>query len=253
MRRVAIGATACRSGRIDGSARSTSRVLARQHDRRVFAVSRRAMDGGCRKGAELWRRLKGQGFQGSLRVVSEWATRRRRARKVSNQQLQKVPSARTIARLMTVKRDHMNKADSVSVAAIQAGVPSLVEAHALIERFHAMIRKKEADQLDPWIAEASGSLVSSFATGVASPSRGPMFRSRLRSPNSNSSNARCTAAQNSTFFKPDCSALHESANRHRDCVRAKSRSRHTLDAGRSRRKLTRRHQDVTQIHCDIAP
>ena len=68
---------------------------------------------------------------------------------------------------MTVKRDHMNKADTVTVAAIQAGVPSLVEAHALIERFHAMIRKKEADQLDPWIAEASGSLVSSFATGVA--------------------------------------------------------------------------------------
>jgi len=27
--------------------------------------------------------------------------------------------------------------------------------------------QKEADQLDPWIAEASGSLVSSFATGVA--------------------------------------------------------------------------------------
>ena len=123
--------------------------------------------GGCRKGAELWRRLRGQGFHGSLRVVSEWATRRRRAQKVSNQPLQKVPSARTIARLMTVKRDHMNKADTVTVAAIQAGVPSLVEAHALIERFHAMIRKKEADQLDPWIAEASRSLVSSFATGVA--------------------------------------------------------------------------------------
>src|SRR5271165_1082807 len=34
---------------------------------------------GCRKGAELWRRLKEQGFRGSLRVVSEWATRRRRA------------------------------------------------------------------------------------------------------------------------------------------------------------------------------
>jgi hypothetical protein len=29
------------------------------------------------------------------------------------------------------------------------------------------IRKNEADQLDPWIAEVSGSLVSSFATGVA--------------------------------------------------------------------------------------
>ena len=36
---------------------------------------------GCRNGAELWRRLKGQGFRGSSRVVSEWATRRRRAEK----------------------------------------------------------------------------------------------------------------------------------------------------------------------------
>ncbi|MHC2623958.1 transposase [Bradyrhizobium huanghuaihaiense] len=34
---------------------------------------------GCRNGAELWRRLKGRGFRGSLRVISEWATRRRRA------------------------------------------------------------------------------------------------------------------------------------------------------------------------------
>ncbi|MEZ5670119.1 MAG: ISL3 family transposase [Alphaproteobacteria bacterium] len=34
---------------------------------------------GCRNGAELWRRLKRAGFKGSLRVVTEWATRRRRA------------------------------------------------------------------------------------------------------------------------------------------------------------------------------
>ena len=58
--------------------------------------------GGCRKGPELWRRLKEHGFHGSLRVVGERATRRRRAQKLANQQLQKVPSARTIARLMTV-------------------------------------------------------------------------------------------------------------------------------------------------------
>jgi transposase len=36
---------------------------------------------GCCSGADLWRRLKGQGFRGSLRVVTEWATRRRRAEK----------------------------------------------------------------------------------------------------------------------------------------------------------------------------
>jgi transposase len=31
---------------------------------------------GCRNGAELWRRLTARGFRGSLRVISEWATRR---------------------------------------------------------------------------------------------------------------------------------------------------------------------------------
>ena len=54
---------------------------------------------GCRNGAELWRRLKAQGFAGSLRVVTEWTTRRRRAEQVTDQQFRKVPSARTIARI----------------------------------------------------------------------------------------------------------------------------------------------------------
>jgi len=101
------------------------------------------------------------------RVVTEWATRRRRAEKASDQYLQKAPSARTIARLMTVARDHLSKADSVTVAAIESGVLALVEARALVERFHAMIRSKIEADLDPWIAEASASLLASFAAGIA--------------------------------------------------------------------------------------
>ena len=122
---------------------------------------------GCRNGAELWRRLKVQGFRGSLRVVNEWATRRRRAEKASERQLRNVPSARTIARLMTMARDHLSKLDSVTVAAIEAGVPELIDARRLIERFHAMIRQKEEEDLDPWIAAAGASLIASFAKGIA--------------------------------------------------------------------------------------
>ena len=40
---------------------------------------------GHRNGAELWRRLRDEGFRGSLRVVPEWATRRRRAEKAEGQ------------------------------------------------------------------------------------------------------------------------------------------------------------------------
>ena len=123
---------------------------------------------GCRNGAELWRRLKAQGFRGSSRVVSEWATRRRRAEKATDQNLHRVPSARTIARLMTTGRDRLSKTETVTIAAIEAGVPMLVEARQLVDRFHAMIRKRIASDLDPWLKAASESLVASFASGVSS-------------------------------------------------------------------------------------
>jgi transposase len=114
---------------------------------------------GCRNGAELWRRLKAHGFRGSLRVVGEWATRHRRAEKVSDQQLQRVPSSRSIARLMTTSRDHLSKADTLAVAAIEHSVPTLVEARTLMDRFHAIIRSKE-DPLDNWISSAVPSLIA---------------------------------------------------------------------------------------------
>jgi len=88
--------------------------------------------GGCRNGAELWRRLRGQGFKGSLRVVAEWATRRRRAETISRQQLQKVPAARTIAQLMATKRDHLTKAGTVTLAVIEQNVPMLADASRIL-------------------------------------------------------------------------------------------------------------------------
>ncbi len=46
---------------------------------------------GCRNGVELWRRLRNNGFRGSLRVVGEWATRRRHAERVGRETLRKTP------------------------------------------------------------------------------------------------------------------------------------------------------------------
>jgi transposase len=122
---------------------------------------------GCRNGAELWRRLKDQGFQGSLRVVSEWTTRRRRADQMQTQGLQKAPSARTLARLMGMGRDHLTKANTMTVAAVEAGVPGLADARNLVERFQAMIRTKAAAELDGWLEQAKASLIAPLARGVS--------------------------------------------------------------------------------------
>ena len=160
-----------------GHSRKLVRQVVRGERTDVFRVRQSSLDAhlplldelwgaGCRNGAELWRRLQAKGFRGSLRVVSEWATRRRRAERASDQQLHKVPSARTIARLMTTARDHLSKADSVTIAAIEAGAPMLVEARGLTDRFHALIRKRTASDLEPWLNDASTSLIASLASGI---------------------------------------------------------------------------------------
>ena len=98
-----------------GRSRKLVRQIVRGERTDVFRTRQSSLDrhlplldaqweAGCRNGAELWRRLRALGFAGSSRVVCEWATRRRRSETMTNAQLRRVPSARTIARLMTLKR-----------------------------------------------------------------------------------------------------------------------------------------------------
>jgi transposase len=120
---------------------------------------------GQRNGAQLWRDLKRRGFRGSLRVVGEWAGRRRRADKTEST-LGHAPAARTIARLLTMDRDYLTKAETMTVAAIESGVTLLVEARDVIAGFQDMIRRKATTELDAWIDRAKDGLVAAFANGV---------------------------------------------------------------------------------------
>lgn len=123
-------------------------------------------DAGKRSASALWRAMKARGFRGSLRIVSEWATRRRRAERTDASSLTRTPSARTIARLMTICRDDLTKAETISIAAIEAGVPALVETRELIADFHAMIKTKHVTSLLLWLDQTTQSLVASFGNGV---------------------------------------------------------------------------------------
>jgi transposase len=121
---------------------------------------------GWRNGSELWRSLKQRGFRGCLRVVSEWSGRRRRSERMDASAISRAPSARTIARLMTIGRDQLSKAETVTVAAIESGIQPLVEAREVVADFQAMIRRKAPAELDPWIERAKTSLVAALANGV---------------------------------------------------------------------------------------
>ena len=188
------GAPIKRIVRQTGYSRKLVRQVIRGERHDVFRTRQSSLDpylpwlddqwaAGCRTGAELWRRLKARGFRGSLRVVGEWTTRRRRSEKADLENLRRIPSARTIARLMTVGRDTLSKAETVTVAAVEAGVPTLVEARETIAQFHGMIRRKAAAELSPWIERARVSLVASFARGVTTDEAA--VRAAITSPWSN--------------------------------------------------------------------
>lgn len=180
-----------------GYSRGTVRQIIRGHRSDVFRVRQSSLEAhlplldqlwtsGQRNGAELWRQVKCRGFRGCSRVVGEWAARGRRSEQICDRQLQKVPSARTIARLMTTARDQLcsaairmrrissrlplnnqlTKADTITVTAIEAGVPALVQARNLVDRFQTMIRRKAKTELDPWIADAIDSVFASFANEI---------------------------------------------------------------------------------------
>ena len=124
-----------------------------------------AWEAGCRNGAELWRRLLARGFSGSLRVVSEWATRRRRDEAAATPR--RAPSARALARMMTVARDRLSRGDLAIVAAAEHAVPALVLARLLVDRFHRLMRQGDTAELDGWITDATQSPIASFGRDVA--------------------------------------------------------------------------------------
>ena len=84
---------------------------------------------------------------------------------------------------MTNGRDALSKADTITIAAIETGVPALVEAREIIACFHQMLRRKGEGALVPWIDRARKTLVASFANGVAKDE--PAVRAAIKSPWSN--------------------------------------------------------------------
>ena len=164
--------------RCTGHSRGTVRRVLRGQRAEVFRTRESSLEvhlpwldarwaAGARNGAALWRELRDIGFRGSLRVVAEWTTRRRRAEQVNIEGLTRVPSARTVARLMTMARDTLSRTQTVTVAAIEAAVPTLVQAREIVDAFHTLIRRKQEAALDGWLETAAASLLASFARGLA--------------------------------------------------------------------------------------
>ncbi|MCE6971078.1 transposase, partial [Cereibacter sphaeroides] len=110
--------------------------------------------------------MQAAGFRGSLRVVTDWATRRRRAETSRSALPARCPAARTIARAMTLRRHDLAREEALMVAAIEAKVPELATAAVLLDRFQRMVRKRSVEHLAEWLEAAATSPLASFARGI---------------------------------------------------------------------------------------
>lgn len=157
-----------------GQSRQCIRAIARGDQSEVFRPRASTLDGyldwlshewesGCRCGAELWRRLRARGYAGSLRVVTEWATRRRRDE--AAELPCRCPSSRVIARLLMLAPERLSRADLMLVTLIEAKLPCLGQVRDLVQRFHHMIRTGSSEDLDHWI-EGASTLLASFTRGI---------------------------------------------------------------------------------------
>lgn len=72
---------------------------------------------------------------------------------------------------MTTDRDHLSRADAVTVAAIEATVPGLITARDLVLRFQLILRAQHANELATWLYDAKGTLLTSFAAGIVADHR----------------------------------------------------------------------------------
>ncbi|WP_419826435.1 ISL3 family transposase [Sphingomonas sp.] len=161
-----------------GHSRGTVRKVLRGQRDEVFRTRESSLDpylprldeqwsSGVRNGAAIWRDLRNQGFRGSLRVVTEWMTRRRRTEVAVGHHITRVPSARTVARLMTAEPDALSRLQTITVAALEAGVPALVEAREVTAAFHRILRQKREGALEGWLEQARSGLLAPFANGLA--------------------------------------------------------------------------------------
>ena len=144
-------------GRRLGHSRKVVRAVLRGERTDVFRVRQSSLeaylpwldaqwDAGNRNATELWR---GRRRRASADRCASSGNGRRGGGARSRpdiERLQRVPSARTLARLLTTGRDRFTKAETLTVAMVEEGVPALVEAREVVGGFQAMVRATSAGQ-----------------------------------------------------------------------------------------------------------
>jgi transposase len=127
---------------------------------------------GCTNATRLWREIRDRGYPGRPKTVQEWVRHQLRrtdpapAGSASSATTWKVPTGRRAAWLVVADAGEIDDTEQKFVEALIAGSPELKSVIRLAREFRAMVRRKEAGNLDDWLTAAHETALAGFVGGL---------------------------------------------------------------------------------------
>ena len=127
---------------------------------------------GCTNATRLWREIRERGFPGRPKAVQEWVRHELRRTdpappgSASSATTGKVPSGRRAAWLVVADIGEIDDTEQKFVEALIARSPELMSVITLARAFRAMVRRKEAGNLDDWLTAAQATALAGFVGGL---------------------------------------------------------------------------------------
>lgn len=129
---------------------------------------------GCHNANQLGREIRAMGYTQSSRTLAHLMTEWRRQDPERTQTLPRLPSAsawtaRRVAFLFIAPPDRLTTEQATYLAAACTATPALATAYALAQDFATMLRERQGQRLDEWIARAVAAdsiKLRGFTTGL---------------------------------------------------------------------------------------
>jgi len=133
-------------------------------------------ESGCHNATQIWREIRKQGFDGSRRTVSEWATRKRESMQSSGSEAdalvhEKIApwSASRASWLLVKQEEKLTDDDKAALERMKQADEKVAQAYTLGQRFAGMIRERQPESLLPWLEDVAKSGIdglTGFAKGL---------------------------------------------------------------------------------------
>ncbi len=131
---------------------------------------------GCWNSPQLWREICTLGYPGRPSQVTKWVQVRRRNSPGASAESQRsnaaplpfaLPPLPTCLHLLVAQPSHLSGEEQIRLAQLQE-IPALRTLYDFVQTFAQIVRQRQSERLDAWLADCHGSRIAAFQRFAAS-------------------------------------------------------------------------------------